>query len=147
MSKIMKWCPKNYPNKNNFVAIEQNVQAGEALSLDWWWHAGEECVANYKGNASKYADAATSLGAKRNTEGTIRTTVGVVVRAIKAGYVREDFGTDMGIDHVRQTMKGSGQRAVTTKKATPKAEAEKVLAKMDKRQRRALFLALQEEFA
>lgn len=132
--------------KNNFGVFEEDVQGGESVSLNGWWGAGEECVANYKGNASEYARDAKRY-AEFNEEETIRVQVNAIVRAIKAGYVRKDFGKGYGIDHVKKTLKGTGQRAVTAKKATPKAEAEKMLAKMDKRQRRALFLALQEEFA
>lgn len=139
MSKV------NKNAKNNFGVFEETILSGESIALKGWWKAGEECIANYKGKAAPYAHDASRF-AVGNTEGTIRVQVGVVVRAIKAGYTLAEFN-GLGIDHVRETMKGSGQRAVTTKKVTPKAEAEKVLAKMDKRQRRALFLALQEEFA
>lgn len=139
MSKV------NKNAKNNFGVFEETILSGESIALKGWWKAGIECIANYKGNASKYAHDASRF-AVGNTEGTIRVQVGVVVRAIKAGYTLAEF-SGLGIDHVRETMKGSGQRAVTEKKATPKDRAAKTLAKMSKPERRALFLALQEEFA
>jgi hypothetical protein len=135
-----------YSNKCNFGEYEIHIAGAEGKALDWWWRAGVECVDNYKGNASKYAEAAYLLGTKRNSEGTIRVNVGAVVRAMKAGYSRADFDRDMGIDHVKETLKGSGQREA--KKSTPKSKASKVVGQLKtKAERRAAWELLNAEFA
>lgn len=108
--------------KVTFDVFEGQTTAGEAQALLGWWAAGVQCVEVCNGNASAYAKLAAKQ-ATRNTEGTIRVNVSAVVRALKGGYTVEYFGKGAGIDHVKATLRGQGERSV---KATPVKKVDQV---------------------
>lgn len=90
-----------------FTSHEVTINKGNALALDGWWSAGEECLA-LNATASEYARVASRESAKKNTgkrkpysEATIRQMVGYVLRAIEQGDKRSTYD---GLDHLRATM-------------------------------------------
>jgi hypothetical protein len=100
----------------NFAAHEILITNGEKTSLKGWWRAGVECrkhftKSNGAPNPTAYAKSASKV-ANDNLEGTIRVYVTAVVKVQEMGYTIDDF---KGIEHVRATVAGIGQRKVETK--------------------------------
>jgi hypothetical protein len=100
----------------NFAAHEILITKGEQTSLKGWWRAGVECRKHYTKdngapNPSAYAKAASKV-ADDNLEGTIRVYVSAVVKVQEMGYTIDEF---KGIEHLRTTIAGMGQRKVETK--------------------------------
>lgn len=82
-----------------------------------WWRAGIECRKHYTKdngapNPSAYAKAASKV-ADNNLESTIRVYVSAVVKVQEMGYTIDEF---KGIENLRATVAGMGQRKVEDKK-------------------------------
>jgi len=102
--------------KCDFASHEILITNGEKTSLKGWWRAGVECRKHFTKengapNPSAYAKAASKV-ANDNLEGTIRVYVSAVVKVQEMGYTIDEF---KGIEHLRATIAGMGQRKVETK--------------------------------
>jgi hypothetical protein len=95
-----------------FAKHEVRITKGEFHALGGWWDAGNEARLHYA-SVSEYAREAGKV-AKDNTENTIRQYVGAIVKAMELGATMDEF---KGIEHLRASVKGNGQRKVEDKKA------------------------------
>ena len=103
----------------DFAAHEILITKGEKIALKGWWKAGNECrkrftKENGAPNPTAYAKAAGKV-ANDNTEATIRQYVGAIISAQDMGYTIDEF---KGIDHLRATVRGAGQRKAEVKEET-----------------------------
>lgn len=97
-----------------FAKHEVRITKGEFIALGGWWDAANECRLHYS-SVSEYARMAAKV-ATSNKEATIRQYVGAVAKAQEMGYTMDEFA-GKGIEHLRETVKGNGQRKVEDKKA------------------------------
>jgi len=129
-----------------FSKHESLITKGEVIALKGWWHAADECVKKCDGNASAYARLAAKQ-ARKNTEGTIRVFVGAVRRAQEMGYTLDYFvSNDLGIEHVRATVAGKGERKAgvkVSKVSMPTERAEKAVRGMNRLELKATIKAAQ----
>lgn len=118
--------------QTKFTKHEVLINKGNALALDGWWAAGEECR-SLGVSVSEYARLASRESARKNTgskkpysENTIRQMVGYVLRALEQGDTRKTYD---GLDHLRATMTETSTKQGKTKPAlTAKQEMTKYLA-------------------
>ena len=117
------------------LQAKANVERATTDYLARWWDLGEVVVNAPDGYTLQ--DMADAVGLSKGT-------------LSKAATIRKAWDRPTGIvgDTVDQAYANAREALgkVTTPKAAPKFDASKVLAKMDKRQRRALYAALQAEF-
>jgi hypothetical protein len=105
--------------KKKKMSMEDIINMGNAVALDGWWRAGEDCIAlgmtpsAYGDKASKESRRASKNG-RHYSSNTIRQMVGYVIRAIEQGDKRRDYD---GLDQLRATM-----TQTSTKKGKVKEE-------------------------
>ena len=130
--KASKATPKTTPKTDFRLVHEKKILAGAKTELDGWLGAGQECISDYKSNATRYAGASLSATVKASkgkevstahSTSTIRQYVGICVTAIKKEgsieAVIEKLTDEYGyanISDLRKVYAGNGQRGKTDKK-------------------------------
>ena len=140
--KASKTTTKPKPTTKFFTEHSQLIYKGSHLVIDGWLGAGQEAI-NKKMNASDYALYSLSPSLKghaRYSDGTIRTEVGVAIRAMKKYKTIEkvkdalteevekrggNFSTESWAS-VKYMMKGTGQHSNTGKTAKKKKSVKRV---------------------
>jgi len=142
VKKASKTTTKPKPTTRFFTEHSQLINKGSHLVIDGWLGAGQEAIKN-KMNASDYALYSLSPSLKghaRYSDGTIRTEVGIAIRAMKKYKTIEkvkdalteevekrggNFSTESWAS-VKYMMKGTGQHNNTGKTAKKKKSAKRV---------------------
>lgn len=148
--KASKATPKTTPKTDFRLVHEKKILAGAKTELEGWLGAGQECISDYKSNATRYASASLSATVKASkgkevstahSPSTIRQYVGICVTAIKKeGSIEEvidrlndEYGY-ANISDLRVFYSGNGQRGKTDKKKKPAKKVETTVVRKKMKQ-------------